>query len=153
MSRNEKLGDSGKMQKNHQASQSKHSRQKKLLQMQVDSYYILLTTEYWDEQFKRTNNKMSGGLAALKTLKNFVSQSQLCTVHYVLIESHLRYADVIWGSMSKTKLAALQRLQSWACSIIANARIKDSWSFYWLNVENLFCYDRTIMTYKIVKID
>ena len=93
---------------------------------------------------------MSGGLAALKKLKNVVPQLQLYNVYYALVESHLRYADVIWGSLSKKKLAALQRLQDRACSIISNARIKDNWSSSWLNVENLFRYDRTVMTYKIV---
>ena len=93
---------------------------------------------------------MSGGLAALKKLKNIIPQSQLCNVYYALIESHLRYADVIWSSLSKTKLAALQRLRDRACSIIKNARIKDNWSASWLNVENLFRYDRNVMTYKIM---
>ena len=37
-----------------------------------------------------------------------------------------------------------------ACSIITEARIKDSWSTSWLNVENLFRYDRSVMTYKIM---
>ena len=71
-------------------------------------------------------------------------------MYYALIESHLRYADVIWGSISKTKIAALQRLQDGAGSIIANARIKDSWSASLLNVENLFRYDRNVMTYKVM---
>ena len=104
----------------------------------------------WDEQFKRTKGKLSGGLSTLKKLTNIVPQSQLCNVYYTPIESHLRYADVIWGSQSKTKLAGLQRLQDRDCSIISNARIKDNWSSSWLNVENLFRYDRTVMTYKIV---
>ena len=43
------------------------------------------------------------------------------------MESQLRYADVIWDSLSKTKLAGLQRLQDRACSIISNARIKDNY--------------------------
>ena len=80
----------------------------------------------WDEQFKRTKGKMSGGLTALKKLKNIIPQSQLFSLYYALIESHLRYADVIWCSLSKTKLASLQCLQDRACSIIASARIKDS---------------------------
>ena len=49
-------------------------------------------------------------------------------VYYTLVESHLRYADDIWSSLSKAELAALQRLQVRVCSIIANARIKDNWS-------------------------
>ena len=72
----------------------------------------------WEEQFRRTKGKISGGFAALKRLKNVIPQSQLCNVYYALIESHLRYADVIWGSLSKTKIAALQRLQDRACLII-----------------------------------
>ena len=71
-------------------------------------------------------------------------------IFVVLIESHLRYADVIWGSLSKTKIAALQHLQDRACSITTNARIKDSWSASWLNLENLFRFDRNVMTYKIM---
>ena len=50
----------------------------------------------WDEQFTRTKGKMIGGLAALKALRNVIPQSQLCNVYYALIESQLRYADVIW---------------------------------------------------------
>ena len=93
---------------------------------------------------------MSAGLSALKRLKNILPQSQLCSVYYALVESHLRYGDVIWGSLCKTKLTALQRLQSRAWSIIENAKIKDHWSSSWLNVENIILYDRNVMTYKIV---
>ena len=71
-------------------------------------------------------------------------------MYYALIESHLRYADVIWGSLSETKIAAFQCLQDRAYSIITNARIKDSWSASWLNVENHFRYYRNVMIYKIM---
>ena len=70
----------------------------------------------WDEQFKGTKGE---GLAALlKILEKVVPQSQLCDIYYALIESHLRYADVIWGNRSKTKLAALQRLPDRAYPLI-----------------------------------
>ena len=36
------------------------------------------------------------------------------------------------------------------CSIISNARIKDSWSASWLNVESLFRYGRNVMACKNV---
>ena len=72
-------------------------------------------------------------------------------MYYALVESHLSYEDVICGSLSETKLAALQRLQSRARLIIENAKIKDRWSCSWLiNVENIICYDRNMMTYKII---
>ena len=66
------------------------------------------------------------------------------------MESHLRYANVIWGSLSKTKLDTLQRLHDRAHSIIENARIKDEWSANWLSVENLIRFDRSVMAYKIL---
>ena len=97
----------------------------------------------WEEQFRCTKGKISRGLAALKGLKNVIPQSQLCNVYYARIKSHLCYADVIWGSLSKTKIAALQRLQDRAYSIIS-ARIKYSWWTSWLNVKNLFRYDRNV---------
>ena len=93
---------------------------------------------------------MNAGLLALKRLKNILPQSQLCSVYYALVESHLHYGDVVWGSLCKTKLTALQGLQSRAWSIIENAKIKDHWSSSWLNVENIIRYDRNVMTYKIV---
>ena len=82
----------------------------------------------WDEQFKTVKNKICGGLASLKKLKNILPQSKLCSVYYAIVESHLRYADVIWGSLPTRKLETLQRLQNRAQSIIENARLKDNWS-------------------------
>ena len=102
----------------------------------------------WDEQFKAVKSKVCGGLSALKKLKNIIPQSQLCSVFHAIVESHLRYAEVIWGSLSKTKLDTLQRLHNRAHAIIENARIKDEWSSNWLRVENLIRFDRSVMAYK-----
>ena len=48
------------------------------------------------------------------------------------------------------ELAALQRLQTRALKIIRNAKIKDTWSCPGMNVENIICFHRNIMTYKIM---
>ena len=61
----------------------------------------------WEDQFKAIKAKVRGGLASLKTLKNIVSQSQLSNVYRALVESHIRYADVIWGSVSNSKMESL----------------------------------------------
>ena len=90
------------------------------------------------------------GLASLKTLKNIVSQSQLSNVYRALVESHIRFADVIWGSVSNSKMESLQRLQDRAISIIDTARIKDDWSKNFLQVKQLITFDRSVMTYKIM---
>ena len=104
----------------------------------------------WDNQLSKVKGKMSGGLRSLRKLKNLIPQSQLDHVYRALVESHLRYANVIWGSLPKSKLNTLQRLQDRARSIIDNARQKDGWSHNWLTVEQLIKIDRSVMTYKII---
>ena len=81
---------------------------------------------------------------------NLVPQTQLDNVYRALIESHLRYADVIRGSIPSSKIKILQNLQDRARTIIERARIKDDWSYNWLNVEQLIKFDRSAMTYKIM---
>ena len=116
----------------------------KSLGVMVDEYLN------WDEQFKSVKSKICGGLASLKKLKNILPQSKLCCVYYAIVESHLRYADVIWGSLPVRKIETLQRLQNRAHLIIKTARVKDNWSCNWLNISNLISFDRLVMTYKII---
>ena len=71
-------------------------------------------------------------------------------VYYALVESHLRYANVVWGSLSDTKIEALQRLQNRAFDIIDSSRLKSLWERRSLNVNQVMNFDRSLMTYKIV---
>ena len=98
----------------------------------------------WDEQFKSVKSKICGGLASLKKLKNILFQSKLCSIYYAITESHLRYADVIWGSIPARKIETLQRLQNRAQLINETARVKDNWSCDWLNVSNLISFDQLL---------
>ena len=66
-------------------------------------------------------------------------------VYYALVESQLHHGDVVWGSLSETKLAALQRLQTRALEIFKSAKIKDTWSCPGMSVENTICFDRNVM--------
>ena len=74
----------------------------------------------------------------------------LCDVYCALFESHIRYGNVVWGSLSSTELQTLQRLQNRALSIIASARYKDPWPKNWLNFENLILVDQPMLVYKIL---
>ena len=80
----------------------------------------------WDDQFNKVKEKVSGGLKSLKKLQKLLSQSLLDHVYHAIVESHLRYANVIWWSLPKSKLNTLRRLQDRARSIIHKARLKDS---------------------------
>ena len=51
----------------------------------------------WNEQYKKVKGKVSGGLWSLKKLMKIVLQSQLVNIYHALVESHLRYANVVWG--------------------------------------------------------
>ena len=74
----------------------------KSLGVMVDEYLN------WDEQFKSVKSRICGGLASLKKLKNILLQSKLCCVYYTIVESRLRYADVIWGSLPARKIETLE---------------------------------------------
>ena len=75
---------------------------------------------------------------------------QLCDLYHALFESHLHYGNVVWGSISSSKLHALQRFQDRALSIIERSRFKDPWPKKWLSFENHIRFDRSVMVYKIV---
>ena len=95
----------------------------------------------WEDQFKAIKGESMRALASLKTLKNIVSQSQLSNVYRALVESHIRYADVIWGSISNSKIESLQRFQDRAISIIDTSRIKDDWSMTLSTVKHPIIFD------------
>ena len=104
----------------------------------------------WKDQYKSLTGKLAGGLSSMKKLKDVLPQPKLCDVYHTLFDSHLRYGNVVWGSISSSELHALQRFQDRALSIIEGARFKDPWPKKWLSVENLIRFDRSVMVYKIV---
>ena len=112
----------------------------------------VVVNEYlnWDGQFQIIGSKIFGRLASLKKLKNILPQSDLGSAYFAIVESRLRYADVICGRLPTRSIDILQRLQNRAQLIIESARVKDNWSCDWLNVSNLISFDRLVMVYKIL---
>ena len=80
----------------------------------------------WKKHFKSLKGQVTSGLSSLKKLKNIFPRSKLYEVYHALVESHLRYRNVVWGSLPNAKLKTLQRLQNRAFSINQNARLKKS---------------------------
>ena len=104
----------------------------------------------WKDQCKLLTRKLAGGLSSLKKLEDVLPQSKLCDVYHALLEIHLRYGNVVWGSIISSELHELQRFQNRALSIIDRARFKDPWPKKWLSVVNLVRFDRCLIVYKIV---
>ena len=125
-------------------SRIEYAKKTKSLEVIVDEVFN------WKKHFKVVKGKVREGLSSLKKLKNLVPLKQPDNVYRARIESHLRYANVIWGSIPSSKIKILQNLQDRAHTIIERAKIKDDWSYNWLNVEQLIKFDRSVMTYKIM---
>ena len=104
----------------------------------------------WNEQYKSVKGKVVGGLAAVRKLKNILPQSKLLDVYRALVESHLRYANVVWGALPSTKLSTLQKYQNRAFNLIESSKIKDACNRDVLDVRELMLFDRAVMTFKIV---
>ena len=99
---------------------------------------------------KRVSAQLEGAAAPPPPLKYSIPQTKLCSVYYAIVESHLRYANEIWGSIPKTKLYALQSLQCRVRTIIENARLNYSWLCDWLSIQNIIRFDRSVLAYKAI---
>ena len=106
----------------------------------------------WNEQYKSVKGKVVGGLAALRKLKNILPQSKVLDVYRALVESHLRYANVVWGALPSTKLSTLQKYQNRAFNLIESSKIKDAYNKNVLDVRELMLFDRAVMTFRIVNV-
>ena len=71
-------------------------------------------------------------------------------MYQALVESHLKYANVIWGALSDTKISTLQKYQNRALDLIESSKVKDAWNKNLMNTSQLITFDRTVITYKIV---
>ena len=102
----------------------------------------------YKRQYKTVHNKSRGGLQSLRRLKNNLPQSSLSNVYRALIKSHIRHADVIWGSLSNTEIEVLPRLKDRAVSMIHTSRMKDNWTPKFQSVKQLNTFDGAVMVYK-----
>ena len=107
----------------------------------------------WNQQYKTIKGKLKGELNSIRKLREILPQSQLCLVYKALVESHLRYGNLLWGHLPEKKLCALQKIQNRAFYLIESAPIKDN-----ITTARLKCrkrkvstYDRATMVRKILK--
>lgn len=70
---------------------------------------------------KKTENKVSSGLYALRSVKNILPKHHLKLIYHALISSHLTYGVTLWHTASTTHLRRLTVLQKKAIRTITNA--------------------------------
>ena len=75
----------------------------------------------WTAHYKKQKSKIKSGLSSIRKLKNILPQTKLDQVYRALLESHLRYCNEIWGSLSNIKLDQPQPLQNRARAFIESS--------------------------------
>ena len=66
---------------------------------------------------------MSANIWLLSKVKNYLSKEHRVMYFKSYIQPHLDFANIVWGSMSKTNLLQTERLQKRACRIILDYNI------------------------------
>lgn len=70
---------------------------------------------------KQTENKISKGLYALRSVKHILPKRHLKLIYHALISSHLSYGIIFWHTAAKTHLHRLNVLQKKALRTITNS--------------------------------
>ena len=96
------------------------------------------------------NFEICNSTSLVSQLREILPQSQLFLVYQALIESHLRYGNLIWDHLPE-KLCSLQKIQDRAFYLIESAPIKDKMPSKRLSLEKIITYDRGIMVHKVLR--
>ena len=68
------------------------------------------------------SKKIAKTLYAIRSVKNILPESALCTLYFALLHSHLLYAVQIWSSGNSSNMETIFKLQKKAIRLIANAK-------------------------------
>ena len=76
----------------------------------------------WDAHINFIYNKLSHISGIFYTMRQFISQDALIVLYYGLVQSHLTYGLLAWGSANKTNMQSLQVLQNKIIRTISGVR-------------------------------
>ena len=111
---------------------------------------IIDETMSWNQQYKIVKRRVKGGFDYIRKLRQMLPQSKLFQVYQALMESHLRYGNIIWDYLPATRLNKLQRLQDRAIALIHSAPIKDRMPSATLSVHISIKLDQAVMVRKFL---
>ena len=66
----------------------------------------------WDAHIKYICNKLSYISGIFYKMRRLIGQDALIVLYYGLVQSHLTYGLLVWGSANKTNIQSLQVLQN-----------------------------------------
>ena len=85
------------------------------LGIKIDSYLN------WKQQLAHIKGKVKSAIYMINRIKNHVPKDSLVTLYHSLIQPHLEYGLILWGSANKTVINELFLLQKKAIRIINKA--------------------------------
>ena len=105
----------------------------------------------WDKHVDKLCKKLSSALFPMRQVK-FLSKSSLLTMCRSLVESRLRYCNIVWGNCGSSLIKKLQHLQNCAVELLhpESGSVDISRAFKeqsLLNVQQLIDYNTISMVY------
>lgn len=77
----------------------------------------------WDEQVSKVAKKMAKNIWLLSKIKGYLSREHRVIYYRSYIQPHIDYANIVWGSTTKTNLMKIEKLQKRACRIILDYNV------------------------------
>ena len=77
----------------------------KVLGVQIDNHLS------WKEHVSKVVRKMTTNIWLLSKIKNYLSLNHHITYYRSSIQTHLDYANIVWGRTTKRNLMRIERLQ------------------------------------------
>ena len=115
---------------------------------------IVDDTLTWSNHIEYISTKMKRGIGVIKKTSKYLDKHSLLMLYRSLVETHLRYCNIIWGQYNETLKDRLQVFQNKAARTIAKVKYENAdhlrliCQLGWLTVRNLIRLDLGIFIYK-----
>ena len=75
----------------------------------------------WEDHINHVIKKASAGIAIHRATSRYLPMDALQTIYRSLVESHIRYGNVVWGSCEEVLLTKLQKVQNRVAHIVTRS--------------------------------
>ena len=118
---------------------------------EFDQLGVTIDKLNWSRHIEKLYKKLSSALCSIKQIK-FLPKSSLVNTYRSLVESRLRYCNVVWGNCGSPLIEKLQRLQNRAIQLISKESESADLNKLFtdlsiLNIQELIDFNATDMVY------
>ena len=80
----------------------------------------------WEDHINHVIRKASAGIAILRATSRYLPMDALQTIYRSLVESHIRYGNVVWGSCGEVLSTKLLKIQNRAARIVTRSEFDEN---------------------------